>query len=122
MIDGWYYLHKNGDLIYKKYKFKPEFDSSFVKGIWPIDIQNRATLWTMLLESAYRGARKERLQEIMQKNNCTVEDCIEYILRTPEPSNEARTGLSVVAYLIFDTTAKTIIDKAEQIGKERAND
>jgi len=32
---GWYYLHTNGDLIFKR--TEPESDSPFVRKVWPID-------------------------------------------------------------------------------------
>ena len=44
-IEGWYYLHENGDMIYKRELGGTDADireSSFAKMLWPFDPDDRA--------------------------------------------------------------------------------
>ena len=55
---GWYYLHQNGSLIYKR-----EFDdtvadlreSDLVRAIWPMDPADREGAGRRVEESGFRG-------------------------------------------------------------------
>ena len=85
-IDGYYYLHTNGDLIYKKavvVDHDPNyFDSPFVRKVWPIDLKSRAKLYSFLIEAAAMEARSNRIKEIRELNSMTDEDCQTFAERT----------------------------------------
>ena len=71
MIDGYYYLHTNGDLIYKRYLDDEQVsdfrESPFVKMFWGIDLEDRSTAWGMLVEATTLGADKKRVDELCEK-------------------------------------------------------
>ena len=51
-IEGWYYLHENKDLIYKRDLDGIVADireSPFAIGLWPMDPQDRMTAWNLLI-------------------------------------------------------------------------
>lgn len=77
-VDGYYYLHTNGDLIYKPATVMDSdpsyFDSSFVKKVWPITLDERETAYTLLLDAEAMGARIERIHELKTKWNITEKD------------------------------------------------
>jgi hypothetical protein len=82
-IEGWYYLHENGDLIYK-----PDSDaamdirdSDFAKALWPMDKLDREGAWTILVESLAAGARPERVKELAAKWKCGDNDAAMYAER-----------------------------------------
>ena len=76
--DGYYYLHTNGDLIYKPEIVMQDdpnyFDSPFVKKVWPITLNERATAYTLLLDAEAMGARQERIHKLKAKWKITEED------------------------------------------------
>ena len=90
-MSGFYYLHTNGDLIWKK--FRPEDDSGFVKRIWPVDTTDRADAWKIILESFALGARFKRLQELIKKWNCDIKDLAEYMVRNLKPTDLEKEGI-----------------------------
>jgi len=77
--EGWYYLHENGDLIWKR--FRPEQDSGFVKRIWPCDTTQRGNGWIILIESLVAGASVSRVAELAQKWGCDAHDLINFMVR-----------------------------------------
>lgn len=82
-IIGWYYLHENGELIYKP---SPDAiadirDSSLAKCSWPIDPKNRQTAWDIVVESLALGANKERVKSLAEKWSCGDEDADFYAER-----------------------------------------
>lgn len=81
-INGYYYLHTNGDLIYKRadiYTIGDLKESSFVEGIWPIDLSSRANAWQILVEAGVAGARLERVRELVEKWKCDNDDARNYV-------------------------------------------
>lgn len=80
-MEGWYYLHENGDLIYK-----PEHggtaadirDSDFARGLWPMDPTDRAGGWRIVVEGLAAGANPERVKSLANKWGCTDEDGLIY--------------------------------------------
>lgn len=85
MIQGWYYLHTNGDLIYK-----PDMDgtevadireSNFARGLWAIDTEDRESFWSIVVESFAAGANEKRVQELAKKWQCDDEDAKVYAER-----------------------------------------
>jgi hypothetical protein len=80
-MNGYYYLHENGDLIWKK--LKPEQEAgSFVKKVWAVDETDRGCAWIIAIEALALGARKERIQELATKWGLTDEDAQEFAMRT----------------------------------------
>lgn len=81
-MDGFYYLHTNGDLIWKQNTDsgqEADFrESDFVVNYWPIDLKSRECYWTFLVEALASGANKERVFELAVKNGCTEEDAQHY--------------------------------------------
>ena len=76
-IDGWYYLHKNGSLIYKRELGTTAADireSPFARAMWPCDPEDREMGWSLLVEALALGADKERIKELAEKWHCTDED------------------------------------------------
>jgi len=92
-MDGYYYLHTNGELIFKK--FEPEFDSDFVRKIWSIDTNNRANAWRIILESLALNANIERVKKLSLKWGCDLKDVVEYMKRAISPSNLEIDGLEL---------------------------
>lgn len=67
---GQYYVHVNGDLIYKPHG-GVEHDSPFVVSVWSVDqIGQSPQAFTHFLHEAYQlGAREEYISELAIKNN-----------------------------------------------------
>ncbi len=114
MNDGFYYLHTNGEMIYKR--FEPETDSTFVKKVWPIDSTSRLNAWKIVLEGFFYGAKVDRLKELSQKWDLTFEDSVELLKRTrKEERTEAMMGglPSFVAH-VFQMTPDTYWSKVKE--------
>lgn len=76
-IVGWYYLHQNGDLIYKADYDGVAADirdSDFARGLWPIDPSDRAGAWSIVVEALAAGANKGRIAALASKWGCDNED------------------------------------------------
>ncbi len=76
---GFYYLHTNGDLIWKR--FRPEDNSDFVKKIWAVDPTDRGSAWTIAIEALALGANKNRIDELAHKWGLTDKDAQEFAKR-----------------------------------------
>lgn len=80
-IVGWYYLHENGDLIYKK-DFEGTVadirESSFARSLWPMDPQDRAGAWNILVEASALKANPARIKELAEKWRCDDADAKHY--------------------------------------------
>ncbi len=79
MIQGYYYLHKNKELIYKN---SPDAivgirDSDLCHSAWAYDGQ-RQTVWQILVEALSLGADKDRIKELSEKWKCDDFDAINY--------------------------------------------
>lgn len=79
-MNGYYYLHENGDLIHKPISYtEADFiESDFVKAYWYFDSKDRETAWTILVEGLVLGANKERVMELCEKWGCDDEDGLVY--------------------------------------------
>lgn len=81
MIEGWYYLHENGDLIYKRELGETAADireSPFARAMWPIDRSDRAGAWRILVEGLAAGANRGRVFDLAGKWRCDDEDAKVY--------------------------------------------
>lgn len=79
-LQGWYYLHENGELIYKP---DPAAcadirDSDLARGLWPLDPQNRPGAWTIVVEGLAAGARPERIADLARQWACDDTDAAHY--------------------------------------------
>jgi hypothetical protein len=81
-MDGWYYLHVNGDLIFKR-----ETDGSvgadiresdLARGLWPVYCKDRENAWSILVESLASGASKQRVSDLAEKWKCDDNDAATY--------------------------------------------
>lgn len=77
---GVYYLHTNGDLIYKPGTDSvPDIrESNFACGLWFVDPRDRAGAWSIVVESLAGGANPDRVRELATKWGCTDEDAEKY--------------------------------------------
>ncbi|WP_330983650.1 MULTISPECIES: hypothetical protein [Enterobacterales] len=75
-IIGWYYLHENGDLIYKpgSDSITDIRDSDFARCSWSVDVTDRRAAWEMLVEASALGARESRVNELAEKWHCDDAD------------------------------------------------
>lgn len=80
MIQGYYYLHKNGELIYKVGTdcVADIRESDLARGLWPVDPTNREDAWSVLVEGLASGANKDRVKELAEKWHCDDKDAIIY--------------------------------------------
>lgn len=62
-----YYLHINGNLIYKPHaNIDDLLDSDFVVKFWELDTDNRGTAWLMLIEASLLGATESRINQLRE--------------------------------------------------------
>ncbi|GAG54003.1 unnamed protein product [marine sediment metagenome] len=77
-MKGYYYLHTDGDLIYKNALIVDSdpayFDSPFVKKYWFFDSEQRFDAWHICIEALALGAKKKRVFELKEKWGLTDED------------------------------------------------
>ncbi len=75
---GWYYLHTNGDLIWKR--FRPEVEAGgFVRKVWKLDTSDRGNAWLIIIEAMALGARKSRTEALIAKWGLTDDDALEFV-------------------------------------------
>ncbi|SPA17212.1 hypothetical protein [Cupriavidus taiwanensis] len=83
-VDGFFYLHREGDLLFKRNLPHVEDDlrrAEFVLAFWPVDWHNRETQWRMLIEAMAGGAQHERVMELARHWLLTNDDAQEYARR-----------------------------------------
>lgn len=83
-LEGWYYLHTNGDLIYKRELGGTAADireSDFARCMWPVDPSDRLGAWDVLVESLALGADPARVAELADKWKCDDDDADQYARR-----------------------------------------
>jgi hypothetical protein len=83
-MEGWYYLHTNGELIFKRELGGTAADireSDFARGLWPCDPEDREGAWRILVEALAAGANPTRVLELADKWRCDDEDAQVYAER-----------------------------------------
>lgn len=83
-IIGWYYLHTDGSLIFKR-----DFDgvaadireSDFARCMWPMDPSDREGAWNICVEGLALGANPARVAELAVKWGCDDDDADHYAAR-----------------------------------------
>lgn len=88
--DHHYYLHTNGDLIYKPYRPDP---SDFTKKIWSFDPAQRAHAWQIILEALALGADIVRVRMLCNKWNLTYNDSLMMLANT-KPTDLMKEGMT----------------------------
>lgn len=77
-IDGYYYLHSNGSLIWKRYLDGGQAadfrESTFVRHFWTLDLSDREQAWSLLIEALAIGAPKERVNDLASQWSCNDTD------------------------------------------------
>lgn len=76
-IEGWYYLHTNGELIYKRELGGTAADireSDFARCLWPMNPADRLCAWNIVVEGLAAGANKERVEELAKLWKCDDDD------------------------------------------------
>jgi hypothetical protein len=84
MADGWYYLHINGELIYKRELGGTAADireSDFARALWPMNPEDRQGAWRILIESLASGANPVRVKDLAKKWHCDDKDAEIYAER-----------------------------------------
>jgi hypothetical protein len=84
MIAGYYYLHANGAVIYKRAApgIVTDFENSdLVKCWWPVEPSDRRGAWRILIESYARGADAEAVARLARTWHCDDMDANEYARR-----------------------------------------
>ncbi len=87
--DGYYYLHTNGDLIWKRFRPEP---SDFVRKVWVVDKSSRVTAWIIVIEALAMGAKRSRVEELAAKWGLTDEDARQFVGRSKDELNLFRDG------------------------------
>lgn len=80
-MEGWYYLHTNGELLYKRELGGTAADireSDFSRALWPLEPSDRAGAWRILVEGLAAGAKAERIKELAAKWGCDDQDAEVY--------------------------------------------
>lgn len=80
-VVGYYYLHENGQMIYKPYddgRVADFRESPFVRAFWPVDPQRRETAWQILVEALAAGANPQGVTALASKWGCTDVDAAVY--------------------------------------------
>lgn len=82
-IQGCYYLHTNGDLIYKPHAESAADirESNFARGLWFVDPSDREGAWSILVEASAAGANSARIAELASKWRCDDADAAHYAQR-----------------------------------------
>ncbi len=74
---GWYYLHINGDLIFKRDLPGTAADireSDLAKALWSIDTTDRESAWSLLVEALAAGANPGRVRQLAALWKCDDDD------------------------------------------------
>lgn len=74
---GFYYLHTEGALIFKRFDEQRERDlieSPFVSCYWPFDSGNRAHAWQIVICATVAGVHPDRVRVLREMWGCAEED------------------------------------------------
>jgi hypothetical protein len=77
---GWYYLTDENDLRYSSGSdtVADLREDGDVRGVWPLDPQNREDAWRICVEGLAAGANLERVKELAEKWACNEADANNY--------------------------------------------
>jgi len=102
--EWYYYLHEDGNLISTNplvLDAEPKyFESIFAKKVWKLNMNDRGSLWSFVLEALANGAKIESVQQLAILWRLTIEDSLEMI-RHVKPNKEQTLGLNILIVKIF---------------------
>jgi len=80
MITGWFFLNKDGDLVYESYPEKASAlrEDESVKMLWSYDPDDRGKSWSILVEAVAAGANVTEIKELAKKWNFDDNDATIY--------------------------------------------
>ena len=84
VLEGWYYLHVNGSLLFKQDMdgYPADFrDSDLVKAFWPLHANNREDAWRLLVEATALGVTPTRIAALAERWGCNDTDAQIYAQR-----------------------------------------
>lgn len=105
---GFYYLHKNGRLVWNDEKTLDE--SPFVIRCWPVDTDSDASLWIVLLEATYLNANWLALYDFVYQYNLDKFSFIKS-MKFIEPTEERKIGAQIIQKEILNVSAKELLDE-----------
>lgn len=98
-MNKYFYLHKNGSLIYQTIvdteNPKDYFNSPFVIKYWSFSFKNRADAWVIFLESLALGLIKKEGDRLTKKWHLSMLDFHTYMLTEPDISKNMQEGLYI---------------------------
>ena len=132
----YYYLHTNGGLIHKSALAVDSmgageyFDSDFVVTWWLVDDQKRSDAWNLCIFALKAGAKRGRVDQLIEKWKLTNEDAKEYCERVGislgmdgnaycAHKKEGYTNMMEHPTGFGDTAFDAICDFYNQVTKER---
>lgn len=83
-LQGWYYLHTSGSMIYKRELGGTAADireSDFAVALWPLDPSDREGAWRICIEGLAAGAKPDRIKELATQWKCDNDDAAIYAQR-----------------------------------------
>ncbi len=101
---GYYYLHVNGALIWKKdigdlgVTRQDLIESDFCKDFWLIDTEDRGDAWDMLIMALAAGADPERVKDLAKSWGCDDKDALVYASRKGPHRCELDLGMDGPAF------------------------
>ena len=110
-----YYLHVNGDIVSKNPEEAVEddvkyFESSFVKKVWKVNLENREDAWVLIIEALALGAQVERVRELSKKWKLTSDDLLIFFSRH-KPSALQIEGVHLFIEQILEVKPDAFFDK-----------
>ncbi len=83
-LEGWYYLHTNGSLIYKRETGTTAADireSDFARALWPLNPRDREGAWRIVIEGRALGGSRDRIDKLAEQWGCDDRDAVYYAER-----------------------------------------
>ncbi len=110
---GHYYLHENGNLIYKPLFTTSQADlveSPCVKKFWYIEKGDRKVAWTIVIEALASGADLPRIKALANLWGLTAEDLCTYIPKVSKPTPLQQEGLPLFIENVLGVDPDTWLD------------
>lgn len=120
----YYYLHTNGSLIGKNPVIVDNdagyFNSPFVKHVWKIETDEKATLYEMMFEALGMGANVPRVKELAEKNKCDYDDSL-IAISCIKPNDTMRKGISIFIKEVLSMEVDEYWDKVKALADDETN-
>lgn len=126
--DGYYYLHTNGEVIYKPFIDLQQMDdfeqSPFVKRYWIADHKDRTNAWIIAVEAAAYGAAEGAIERLKKGWGLTDEDGEKFLQHVRVLHGKLDSG----EWIVWDDhtgknyTGESIFDCLVQIARRSINE